>query len=436
VNESRLLADYWRQPRPVAAHGDGVWIEDADGHRYLDAAGSVHVVSIGHGVAEIGEAIAAQAARLSFASSRYFVNEPQLELAQLIADLAPPSLNRCYFASGGSEAVEFAVQIARYYQCLRGRPERYKFIGQMRSYHGATVATISLGGHPVHRERLRPYLLPFPHLEATPAEGADPERFATSLDQLIRREDPETVCGLVMEPIGGTTSGAIVPPAGWWEAAQEVCRSHEVLLIADEVVTGFGRTGRPFGIQHWGVEPDLMVTSKSISSGYAPLAAVIVQDRIADEVQAAAQRLPLRLTYSGNPMACAAGLAVQRRIQRDRLMDRCNRVGVYLAGLLASLAERSPLLGAPRGRGLLLGLPVWKDADAMVPFVRAERVQERIVAAGLRHGLILVGGTGTERSGDGDHLLLSPPFTISEEECDLLAELLEATLVDVGDEVL
>jgi adenosylmethionine-8-amino-7-oxononanoate aminotransferase len=332
--------------------------------------------------------------------------------------------------------VEFALQIAHYYQCLKGRPGRHKLIGQLRSYHGATIATVSLGGHPVHRERLRPYLLPFPHLEATPAEGADPERFAASLDRLIRREGPETVCGLMVEPIGGTTSGAIVPPPGWWEAAQEVCRSHEVLLIADEVVTGFGRTGRPFGVQHWGVEPDLMVTSKSISSGYAPLAAVIIHDRIADEVQAAEQRLPLRLTYSGNPVACAAGLAVQRRIQREGLIDRCNRVGTHLGDLLASLAERLPLLGPPRGRGLLLGLPVWKDPAAMLPFGRAERVQERIVAAALRNGLILVGGTGTDRSSDGDHLLLSPPFTISEGECDLLVEGLEAALAEVGSEVL
>jgi len=413
-----------------------VWIEDVEGNHYLDAAGSVHVVSIGHGVAEVAQAMAAQANTLSFASSRFFVNGPQLELAELVAGLAPDALNGCYFASGGSEAIELALQIAAYYQSQEGMPSRHKFIGQWRSYHGATMATISLGGHYAHRERIGPNLIEFPHLQATPAEGADSAEFASALDALIRQEGPSTVCALVVEPITGTTSGAIVPPPGWWEGAARVCREHGVLLIADEVVTGFGRTGRPFGIQHWDVQPDLMVSSKGISSGYAPLAAIVVHDRIASTVQAADQRLPLRLTYSANPISCAAGLTVQRIVQREGLMQRCAERGDYLMGMLNELSQRCPLIGVPRGKGLLIGLPIWKDAPSMVPFSREENIQGRIVTTALQQGLLIVGGTGSDKSRNGDHVMVSPPFTISGPECDLLVEKLESVLEEVAREAI
>jgi adenosylmethionine-8-amino-7-oxononanoate aminotransferase len=229
--EADLLADYWRQARPVAVRGEGVWLFDNEANRYLDAAGSVHVVSIGHGVTEIANAIAAQASRLSFASSRHFANEPQLELAELIASMAPGELNRCYFASGGSEAMELALQAACHWQALRGHPEKTVFIGQWRSYHGGTIGAVSLGGHEAHRRRLARYVLPFPHVSATPAADGDPRSFAAELDELIVRTGPETVCAFVAEPISGTTSGAIVPPPGWYEAVREVCDAHDVLFI-------------------------------------------------------------------------------------------------------------------------------------------------------------------------------------------------------------
>lgn len=429
--EAEFLADYWGDARPVAVRGEGVWLFDTAGKRYLDAAGSVHVVSIGHGVREIADAVAAQASRLSFASSRHFANEPQLELAKLIADMAPGALNHSYFASGGSEAMELALQAACYWQALRGHPDKTMFIGQWRSYHGGTIGTISLGGHVAHRHRLARHVLPFPHLSATPAAGADPERFATELHEAIVGAGPETVCAFVAEPISGTTSGAIVPPPGWYEAVRTVCDEHDVLFIADEVVTGFGRTGREFGIQHWTTTPDIIVTSKGISSGYAPLAAIIVHDRLADSFRAARERLPLRLTYAGNPLACAAGLAVQRRIQREGLIDDCRTSGEHLTGLLLQLSERLPVLGTPRGRGLLIGLPIWRDADARVPFPREERVHERIVEHALSHGLILVGGAGSDAGGDGDHLLVSPPFVISPSECEQLVDTLETVVNEV-----
>jgi adenosylmethionine-8-amino-7-oxononanoate aminotransferase len=429
--EAELLADYWREPRPVVVRGDGVWLFDAAGNRYLDAASSVHVVSIGHGVKEIAEAISSQAAKVSFASTRHFANEPQLELAGLIADMAPEGLCRCYFASGGSEAMELALQMACYWQALRGSIDKTTFIGQWRSYHGGTIGTVSLGGHVAHRRRLAYHLLPFPHMSATPADNGDPQHFATKLDELILRVGPDRVCAFVAEPISGTTSGAIVPPPGWYEAIREVCDEHEILFIADEVVTGFGRTGRDFGIQHWTAIPDILVTSKGISSGYAPLAAVIVHNRLADSFQAAPERLPLRLTYAGNPLACAAGLAVQRRVKREHLVDRCRDTGEHLRGLLEELSNRVSIVGTPRGRGLLLGVPIWRDTATQTPFPRETRMYERIVERALGHGLILVGGAGTDAGEDGDHLLISPPFVISHSECEQLVDMLETVVSEI-----
>jgi adenosylmethionine-8-amino-7-oxononanoate aminotransferase len=425
--ESDVLADYWRAPRPVAVAGRGVWITDAAGRRYLDAAGSVHVVSVGHGVREIAEAITRQAERLAFASGRYFVSEAQLDLAELIGGLAPEPLNHCYFASGGSEAIELALQMAYYWQTLQGKPEKTKFLGQFRSYHGGTIATVSLGGHQTHRDRLAPYLLPFPHVCATPAEHASANSFAEQLNRLILEHGSDTVCAFVAEPVSGTTSGAIVPPPGWWEAVRAVCDAHDVLFIADEVVTGFGRTGRSFGIQHWNATPDIIVGSKSISSGYAPLAVVVVHDHLAEAFHGANRRLPLRLTYAGNPLACATGLAVQQYILRYRLVERCQEMGEYLRALLADLSAEVSVMGLPRGLGLLIGIPIWRDVKSRAPFPRAAQIQERIVMSGLRHGLILVGGTGSDESEDGDHLLLSPPFVISKSECRSLVERLHST---------
>jgi adenosylmethionine-8-amino-7-oxononanoate aminotransferase len=415
----------------VAVAGDGVWITDAQGRRYLDAVGSVHVVSVGHGVPEIATAVAEQLGQLSFASTRHFANWPQLELAELIGSMAPPGLSHCFFASGGSEAVELSIQIAHHWQTLRGRPGKTKVIGQRRSFHGGTLAAVSVGGHPGHRKRLAPYLMPSYLAPPTPAEGADPVEFGRALEELILREDPDTVGAFIAEPITGTTSGAVVPPPGWYETVRAVCDAHDMLFIVDEVTTGFGRTGRNFAIQHWSVVPDVLLGSKGLNSGYAPLAAIVVHERLAADLQSGPARLPVRLTFAGNPLACAAGLAVQRYVQQHGLVERCEQMGDYLHSLVAELAESSPYVGTPRGRGLLVGVPLWRDADERVPFARSERVQERVVAAALDHGLVIMGGTGSDDSPDGDHLLLSPPFVISEAECERVVELLAETLADV-----
>jgi adenosylmethionine-8-amino-7-oxononanoate aminotransferase len=431
VAERDYLADWWDQDRLVASHGSGAWVYDTMGKAYLDAVGGSHVVTIGHGVAEVADAIQAQAARLAFANARAFTTEPQLLLAEHIASIAPPHMNRCYFASGGSEAIELAMQLAYYWQTLRGRGEKVKFIGQLRAHHGATLATVSLGGHYRHRQRLAPYLFDFLHAPATPAYDADTEKFVQALDALIVREGAGTICAFVAETISGSEAGVAVPPKGWYEAVRALCDHHDILFIADEVITGFGRTGTSFGIDHWNATPDLMVGAKGLASGYAPLSVVIVHDRIAEAFMSAPGRIPVRFTSTAHPPSCAAALAVQQYIQSQNLIERCRRIGAMLATLLADLARSVPCVGPPRGLGLLLAVPLWQDADERRPFPRAARVYERVVETALDLGVLLIGGFGTETSVDGDFLVLTPPFVLTESDAATLVETLYEAITRV-----
>jgi adenosylmethionine-8-amino-7-oxononanoate aminotransferase len=410
----------------------GIWVTDADGRRYLDAA--FQTLSIGHGVREITDAVTEQLSRLSWASPRLFVTAPALELAEEIVDIAPSGLEHTLVVPGGTEAVEAACQVAAYWQQVRGKPRKVKFIAQVGSFHGGTGFAISLGGYRAHRERMRAYQLPSSAMllaSATPAQGADPARFAAELDALITRADPETVCAVVVEPMSATTLGAVVPPPGWHQAIRAVCDRHDVLLIADEVSTGFGRTGEWWGMDHWQTTPDILVAAKNLYGGYIPLGVVVASTRIAGDLNASGASLPVRFTSGGNPISCAAGLAVLRVIKRDGLVARAAQTGKYLQLQLAAVAASSAHAGSPRGLGMLAGLPLWADPESRMPFPREARVMERVVrTAQERHGLLIAGGTGSGDSVDGDHITITPPLNASCAEIDALARKLADTLDD------
>ncbi|AUI60412.1 aspartate aminotransferase family protein [Amycolatopsis sp. BJA-103] len=441
-----LLYGDWDGTWPVITGGDGIFLQDMEGRKYLDAVGGSHVVTIGHGVAEIGGAMADQARQVAYASGRTFANSAQLELAELIRTRTPEGLNWLYFTSGGSEATEMAIQLARQYHVERGDNRRYKVIGRQHSYHGGTLGAVAVGGHAVHRSRLGPYL-DRPHLIASPeclhcplalTYPACELACAEDLARMIEAEDPLTVAAFIAEPIGGTTSGAMSPPAGYYEAIRAVCDQYGILFLADEVVTGFGRTGLDFAILNWRATPDIMICSKGITSGYAPLGAVIAHDDVAATIREGSGQVALRLTYSGNPVSCAAGLAVQRYVEKHDLVRRCAAMGKYLERRLAVACGTSRFLAGVRGAGLLLAVWLAQDPATGRPFPRAARAQERVIAEGMRRGIVLMGGTGTANSVEGDHILVSPPFTITELECDLLVELLtdtvSAALSDVNKE--
>jgi adenosylmethionine-8-amino-7-oxononanoate aminotransferase len=431
--QQRHLLDYPGRARPVAVAGEGAWVTDACGRRYLDAA--FQTLSIGHGVPEVADAIAAQIGELAWASPRFFVTQPALQLAEEIATVAPAGLGHTLVVPGGTEAVEAACQTAAYWQQIRGKPAKVKFISQWGSFHGGTGFSISLGGYHAHRERMRAYELPPSSMlraPATPADGGDPAWFAAELEKLIVGADPSTVCAVVVEPMSATTLGAVVPTPGWHQAIRAVCDRHDVLLIADEVSTGFGRTGRWWGMDHWQTTADMIVAGKNLYGGYVPLGVVIASDRIAGELQARGVALPVRFTSGGNPVSCAAGLAVLRFIKRERLVARARRAGRYLQSRLRAVAEANAHAGAPRGLGMLVGVPLWAQSSDRLPFPRGERVMERVVrAAQERHGLLIAGGTGSASGPSGDHITITPPLTASWHEIDILAEKLVDTLDDV-----
>ncbi|HEY3110957.1 MAG TPA: aspartate aminotransferase family protein [Chloroflexota bacterium] len=429
------------KPRPRIVRGEGVWLWDDVGRRYLDGIGGIHVNSIGHGVAEVADAIASQARKVAFAFGAHFTTDVQLELAERVVAMAPPGMARVHFVSGGSEATEVALQLARQYHLARGQPTRWRAIGRWHGYHGSTVGALSVTGHLGRRRDYAPYLLDFPHI--SPPCGArcrlgrtDPSACLACADELavtIEREGPDTIAAFVAEPVVGTTAGALVPPAGYYERIRQICDRYGVLFVADEVITGFGRTGRTFGIEHWRATPDLLTSAKGLSSGYAPIGAVVVHERVAAALERGRpDGYFVGYTFSGNPVSCAAALAVQDYLARHRLVERCAAIGEQLKARLAALGDRFESVGEVRGLGLLLGIELVRDRATGAPFARRERVQERVVAAALAGGLAIVGGTGRGEGADGDHLLVTPPFVIDQAECDQLVALLADALGAAG----
>ncbi len=436
-----LLAAGPAKARPRIVRGEGVWLFDDAGRRYLDGIGGIHVNSIGHGVAEVADAIARQARQVAFAFAMHFTTDAQVELAERVVAMAPSGMARVHFVSGGSEATEVALQLARQYHLARGRPTRWRAVGRWHSYHGSSVGAMSVTGHLGRRRDYAPYLLNFPHIP--PPCGArcrlgrsDPAACLACADELaitIEREGPDTIAAFVAEPVVGTTAGALVPPPGYYERVRAICDRYDVLFVADEVITGFGRTGRTFGIEHWRATPDLITSAKGLASGYAPIGAVVVHERVAAEL---ARGRPdgffTGYTFSGNPVSCAAALAVQDYLARHRLIERCAAVGERLKAKLAALGERHAAVGEVRGLGLLLGVELVADRGTRAPFPRRERIQEQVVAAALERGLAIVGGTGRGDGPDGDHLLVTPPFVISDAECDELVAVLDDALGAAG----
>lgn len=425
----------------MAAYGEGIYLYDAKGKCYLDAIGGTHVISIGHGVAEIADAIAEQARKLCFVHKAQFTSEPQERLADVIVEMAPAGMDRVGFVTGGSTANEMAFQLALLYHKLRGKASKYKIISRWHSYHGHTIATLGMSGSRFVRGSLPPFdLLNFPHIQPPhcyqcPYNLTYPNcqlACANELAKTIEQEGPDTIAAFIAEPIIGGAGSAIVPPPGYYEKIREICDFYDVLFISEEIITGFGRTGKNFGIEHWEAIPDIITATKALSSGYAPIGAVIFHQRIRETFAQATKKSPLSLfTYSGHPISCAAALAVQNYIAKHNLIEQCVVMGKYLKNELQKLAERESLIGDIRGEGLLVGLEFVQNQDTHKPFSRSLNIAEKIMQIGLENGLILRARFGTGTGTDGDHLLISPPFIITESQCDELVSKLELTLKQV-----
>jgi adenosylmethionine-8-amino-7-oxononanoate aminotransferase len=427
-------------PLPTIVRGEGVWLIDDTGKRYLDASGGAMVVNVGHGVREIAEAIGEQAARVAYVNGTAFTNEPVEALAAVLAAKAPGDLDRVYFLSSGSEAVEAALKLVRQYHVERGETSRRVIIAQQPGYHGNTMLALAASARAHYKTMFGPWLLDVVMIEAPYPYRVEPDPGA--LERAILEAGPENVAAFIAEPIGGSSTGASRAQADYFARVRALCDRYGVLFICDEVLTGAGRTGTYFAIEHFRaadggpVVPDIVTMGKGLNGGYAPLSALITSSRIVDTIARGSGGFMHAQTYSHNPLAAAAGLAVQTYIDEHDLVSRAARFGTRLGAKLTALAgEASPgaaLIGDVRGTGLLWAVEFVADRITKAPFPRERKLAEAIVAAARERGLVLWPNVGHADGKNGDLVMIAPPFTITDAEIDELVDRLRHTLNDAA----
>jgi len=433
--QSHVFARGSGLPRVARASGCEVW--DGDGRRYLDGAGGAIVVGIGHGVASVADAIREQAARVAYAHATAFTSDALEAYAAELAAVVPVDGARVYPVSGGAEAIETALKMARAYHLARGE-DRHRVIARWGSYHGNTRGALDVSGRESLRRPYLPWLGQASHTLAAyeyrcPFAGTHPAgcgaRYAEALEREILAAGPGTVAAFVAEPVAGAALGAAVPPDDYWPAVADVCRRHGVLLVADEVMTGFGRTGRWFACDHWGVRPDILALAKGAASGYWPLGLAVAAGEVHDTIGGAG--FTHGLTYSHHVVGAAAGREVLRVLRERRLVEAAETQGKRLrAGLEARLGGHRST-GDVRGLGLLVAVELVADRTAKAPFPRQRRVAERVVAAARDRGLLLYWSTGCADGSDGDLVLLGPPLVVSDAEVDEMVDLTAAAVEEV-----
>jgi len=423
---------------PRAVKTEGVWVEDADGKRYLDGAGGAIVVNVGHGERSLIAAMAEQSERIDYVHGTMFTTEALEAYADDVAAILPLDDARIYPVSGGSEAVETATKLARTYHLARGEDSRSLVIGRSASYHGNTLGALDVGGKEALKRPYAPWLGRFGQVSAAYeyrcANPGHPDgcaaRLADELQAAIVEAGPENVAAFIAEPVAGATLAAAVPTDDYWPAVDEVCRRHGVLLIADEVMTGFGRTGRWFGVDHWDVRPDILTTGKGSTSGYLPFGFAACSGEVFEAVRG--HGFVHGFTWSHNGVGAAVAHAVLRRLREGDLVEASARQGERLLKDLTAELVGSPIVGDVRGIGLMIGIELVADRSSKAPSPRAEQLTERVVAGARERGLLLYSSTGHVDGRDGDLVMLGPPFTISDEECDLLVERTAAAIASIG----
>ncbi|MEO6255625.1 MAG: aspartate aminotransferase family protein [Sphingomicrobium sp.] len=425
------------QRPPVAVRGEGIYLIDDNGRRYIDACGGAAVSCLGHGHPEVVAAIAEQAARMEYVHTGFFTSEAAEELAAMVAAMSPGSLDRVWYTSSGSEAVEAALKLARQFHLERGDTGRTHVIARRQSYHGNTLGALAAGGSVWRRAPYAPMLIEvalvdpcFEYRFAEPGEGAEAygRRAADALEREILRLGSDTVIAFVAETVVGATSGAVPPAPGYLRRVREICDRYGVLLILDEVMCGSGRTGTFLSCEEDGVVPDIVTLGKGLGAGYQPIGAVVCTSEVYTAVAKGSGALKHGQTYNAHPVGCAAALAVQRIIQRDGLLARVADAGTRLKALLTERFGDHPNVGDIRGRGLLQAIELVEDRASKAPFDAALAVHQRAKAEAFARGLLIYPGGGTIDGRLGDHILLAPPYTVTNEELDLIVDLLAETL--------
>jgi adenosylmethionine-8-amino-7-oxononanoate aminotransferase len=416
---------------PVAASGHGVTIRDVDGKEYIDASGGAAVSFLGHSHPDVLAAMHEQLDRLAYAHTSFFTTQVAEELADDLAAHAPNGIGHVFYVSGGSEAVEAALKLARQYFVERGEPQRRYIIARRQSYHGVTLGALAIGGREWQRKQFAPLLIETHHVspayeyrgrradETPQAYGA---RLADELEAKIHELGGDNVIAFVAETIVGATLGAVPAVPGYFKRVRDICDRHGILLILDEVMCGMGRTGTLHACEQEGISPDLMAIAKGLGGGYAPIGALLVQDNIFDAVAAGSGAFQHSHTYMGHPLACAAALAVQRVIRRDDLLANVRAQGAYLSRRLKERFGNHPFVGDVRGRGMFQGLELVADRDTREPFDPKRKLHARVKREAMARGLMVYPMGGTVDGARGDHVLLAPPFIVDGPLVDTIVE--------------
>ncbi|GHA22472.1 aspartate aminotransferase family protein [Oceanisphaera arctica] len=434
---SHVLHRSLTQSYPTAVGGDGVYLIDADGKHYLDACGGAAVSCLGHSDTDVIAAVKQQIASLAYAHSSFFTTEPMEALADLLTEQAPGKLDYVYFVSGGSEAVEAALKLARQYFVEKGEPERRHVIARRQSYHGNTLGALAAGGNAWRRQQFQPLLIEVSHVSPCYAYrdqrmDETPEAYGTrlvnELETEIQRLGPEQVMAFIAEPVVGATLGAVPAVPGYFKGIRELCDRYGILLICDEVMCGMGRTGAMFASEQEGIEPDLLCIAKGLGAGYQPIGATLVSKTIVDTIKNGSGFFQHGHTYIGHATACAAALAVQKTIAERGLLARVNTLGTSLQQALEERFQSHPHVGDIRGRGLFRGIELVLDKKTREPFDPALKLHAKVKAAAMNAGLMCYPMGGTLDGRRGDHILLAPPFIMEEQHVHELVDKLELAL--------
>ena len=419
---------------PLITRGEGIYLYDENGKRYIDGSGGALVVNIGHGQKEILEKMSEQMGQVGYVHGTQFTTKSIEEYGEALGEILPKGLGKIYFLSGGSESIEAAIKLARQYFLESGQSQRWRVVARWHSYHGNTLGALSLTGRISMRRPYLPLLIDFPHFPPPycyrcPFGLTYPEcglECAKVLEQVIRMEGPETISAVILEPIGGATIGALVPPDGYLSVIREICDRYGILLIDDEVMTGMGRTGRWFAVEHWGISTDIMVLGKGISGGYFPLSAMITRSEYVDRLKEKSGGFVHGHTFSHHPVACAVGFAVVEYIKKNQLVEKSSSRGEYLLRRLEELKDFS-FVGDVRGKGLMTAIEFVKDQKTKEPFPRTAKFTERVIDSAFENGLVLYPGTGFVDGVNGDMVMVGPPLIIEENQIDEIIEILKKT---------
>ncbi len=430
---------------PVLERAEGIYLYDSEGNRYIDGSGGPMAVNLGHGDRRVVEAMTKQAEKFAYCHP-ILSNRPRAELCERISQVAPGTLNTSYICAGGSEAVETAIKLARQYHLEKGNSQKNMVVSRWESYHGMSLGALSVAGGPGNRNKFSPMLQWWPHIRQPSVVAAPPRmsfedyavQCARELEEAIHYAGAENVSAFIATPLGQGEDYGLVPPPGYWQAIREICDRYDVLLIADEVITGFGRTGKWFGMEHYDVQADIMVTAKGIGSCYAPLAAVTVSDNVNAAFRDNDFHFIHGYTYDGHPVACAAGLAVIEILEKDGLIDNAAEMGAYMHSHKDKLLEH-PVIADVRGQGMLFVPELVSNKETMEFFPPEVNAEERFQSIALKNGLALYGTLyGPRRPAAhtrGLPIFIAPPLSITREQVDELMDVLDRSLTDLEQEL-